>query len=75
MARRLDGAVSIDRAPLLVKQADPRGLAESIVRALKSKDLREQAAGLNAKRIAEGAEYKACMLQASAFYKRVVSGS
>jgi glycosyltransferase involved in cell wall biosynthesis len=58
---------------LLTDATDPVRLAESIVRALKNKDLREQAAGLNAKRIAEGAEYKACMSQASAFYERVIS--
>jgi glycosyltransferase involved in cell wall biosynthesis len=58
---------------LLTDATDPVRLAESIVRALESKDLREQAAGLNAKRIAERAEYKACMSQASAFYERVIS--
>ncbi|MGD8406811.1 MAG: glycosyltransferase family 4 protein [Anaerolineales bacterium] len=57
---------------LLTDPTDPRKFAESIVRGLKSKNLREQAAGLNAKRIAEGAEYNACMLQASAFYERVI---
>jgi glycosyltransferase involved in cell wall biosynthesis len=57
---------------LLTDPTDPHKLAESIIRALKSKNLREQAAGLNAKRIAEGAEYNACMSQASAFYERVV---
>ena len=57
---------------LLTDPADPRRLAETIVRGLKSKDLRKQAAGLNAKRIAEGAEYNACMSQASAFYQRVI---
>jgi len=57
---------------LLTDATDSFSLAESIVRALKSKDLRKQAAGLNAKRIADGAEYNACMLQASAFYQRVI---
>jgi len=60
---------------LLTDATDPGGLAESIVRALKSKNLREQAAGLNAKRIADGAEYNACMSQASTFYQRVISKS
>jgi glycosyltransferase involved in cell wall biosynthesis len=57
---------------LLTDATDHVRLAESIVRALKSKDLREQAAGLNAKRIAERAEYNACMSQASAFYERII---
>jgi len=57
---------------LLTDATDHVRLAESIVRALKSKDLREQAAGLNAKRIAEKAEYNACMSQASAFYQRII---
>ena len=57
---------------LLTDATDPRRLAESIVRALKSKDLRKQAAGLNAKRIAEGAEYNACMSQTLSFYQRII---
>jgi len=57
---------------LLTDATDHIRLAESIVRALKSKDLREQAAGLNAKRIVERAEYNACMSQASAFYERII---
>jgi len=57
---------------LLIDPTDPRRLAESILRALKNKNLREQAAGLNAKRIADEAEYNACMSQASVFYQRVI---
>ena len=60
---------------LLTDPTDPRRLAEAIIRALKSKDLREQAAGLNAKRIAERAEYNACMSQASSFYQRIIRNS
>jgi glycosyltransferase involved in cell wall biosynthesis len=60
---------------LLTDATDPHKLAESIIRALKSKDLREQAAGLNAKRIAEGAEYNTCMSQASSFYQRIIRNS
>ena len=56
---------------LLTDATDPGMLAESIIRALKSKDLREQAAGLNAKRISEKAEYYACMRQAETFYQNV----
>ena len=43
---------------LLTDATNPHRLAESIIRALKSKDLRGQAAGLNAKQIAERAEYQ-----------------
>jgi glycosyltransferase involved in cell wall biosynthesis len=57
---------------LLTDSTDPHRLAESILRALKSKDLRKQAAGLNAKRIMEGAEYNACMSQASSFYRSLI---
>ena len=60
---------------LLTDPTDPNRLAESIIRALKNKDLREQAAGLNAKRIADRAEYNACMSQASAFYQRIIRDS
>ena len=60
---------------LLTDATNPQRLAESIVRALKSKDLRKQAAGLNAKRIAEEAEYNACMSQASSFYERIIRTS
>jgi glycosyltransferase involved in cell wall biosynthesis len=60
---------------LLTDATEPERLAESIVRALKSKDLRKQAAGLNAKRITEEAEYNACMLQASSFYQRIIRKS
>jgi glycosyltransferase involved in cell wall biosynthesis len=57
---------------LLTDPTSPQMLAESILRALKSKDLRKQAAGLNAKRIAEGAEYNTCMSQALSFYQRII---
>jgi glycosyltransferase involved in cell wall biosynthesis len=58
---------------LLTDATDPRRLAESIVMALKSKDLREQAAGLNAKRIEEGAEYQTCMKKAADFYENLTA--
>jgi len=57
---------------LLTDATDSHRLAESILRALESKDLREQAAGLNAKRIAEKGEYYGCMRQAEAFYQGVI---
>jgi len=56
---------------LLTDATDPHRLAESIARALKNKDLREQAADLNTKRIMEGAEYQACMKKADIFYKNL----
>jgi len=56
---------------LLTDSTDPERLTESIVRALKSKDLREQAAGLNAKRIAEKGEFNACMRQVETFYQNI----
>jgi glycosyltransferase involved in cell wall biosynthesis len=56
---------------LLTDATDPDRLAESIVRALKSKDLREQAAGLNVKRVGEDAEYQSCMKKADDFYKNL----
>lgn len=59
---------------LLTDATNPRRLAESMIMALKDKDLRGQAAGLNVKRIAEGAEYNTCMAQASTFYERIVQG-
>lgn len=57
---------------LLTDATDEHRLAESIICALKSKDLREQAAGLNMKRIEEKAEYNACMSQVSSFYQRII---
>lgn len=60
---------------LLTDATDPLRLAASIVKALKNKDLRERAAGLNARRITEGAEYNACMSQASTFYQRIIRNS
>lgn len=53
---------------LLTDATDPHRLAGSIVKALKSKDLRKQAAGLNAKLIEERAEYQVCMKKADIFY-------
>jgi glycosyltransferase involved in cell wall biosynthesis len=56
---------------ILTDATNAHRLAESIIRALKNKDLREQAAGLNAKRIADGTEYQACMKKAEIFYKNL----
>lgn len=57
---------------LLVDSASPRALADGILSALESKDLREQAAGLNANIIATRAEYGACMAQIEGFYKKII---
>jgi len=57
---------------LLTDATNPKKLAGSIVRALKNKDLRERAAGLNAKRIAENGEYNACMRQVETFYQNII---
>jgi glycosyltransferase involved in cell wall biosynthesis len=54
---------------LLTDATDPGRLAGTIVKALKSKNLRESAAGLNAKRVAEEVEYQACMKKARDFYR------
>lgn len=59
----------------LIDPSNPEQLAESMIRALHNKNLREQAAGLNAKRIAEKGEYFACMAKAELFYESLVSRS
>ncbi len=59
---------------LLTDPTDPRKLAESMLRALKSKDLRKQAAVLNKEIIKERAEYYTCMNLAGTFYERVLTG-
>lgn len=57
---------------LLVDASNPRALADGILAALESKDLREQAAGLNANLIAARADYRNCMAQAEGFYQKVI---
>lgn len=57
----------------LVDATNPGRLAEAILKALASKDLRKQAAGLNIKRIAENGEYETCMRQAVNFYKSIIN--
>ncbi len=54
---------------LLVDASDPNALAEAMLEALTSKGLRNRAAGLNAKHIAEKAEYSTCMAQVRTFYE------
>jgi glycosyltransferase involved in cell wall biosynthesis len=59
------------RNGLLVEASNPRAIADGILTALENKNLREQAAGLNADIIATRAEYGACMAQIEGFYKKL----
>jgi glycosyltransferase involved in cell wall biosynthesis len=56
---------------LLTDATDPNRLAESIVDALRDKNLREKAAKQNSQIIKEHAEYNACMKLAGSFYERI----
>ena len=56
---------------LLVDAGDPSALASAIVRAIKNKDLRAQAAGQNEAIIASRAEYTRNMAKVEEFYKNV----
>jgi glycosyltransferase involved in cell wall biosynthesis len=58
---------------LLSDTTDPEKLAESMISALKNKDLRRNAANQNSKIIKERAEYNACMKLAGGFYERLCS--
>ena len=65
--------ITDDKNGLLVDATDPQSLANGMLEALGKKNLREKAAGLNQKIIAERAEYTRCMAQAEKFYQRVAS--
>jgi glycosyltransferase involved in cell wall biosynthesis len=56
----------------LVDPASPQALAEAVIRALKDPDLRLQAAQINARLIAERAEYYSVMRQAEDFYHQIL---
>lgn len=56
---------------LLIDPGDPSALAAAIVRAIKNKDLRVQAAGQNEALIASRAEYAHNMARAEEFYRSV----
>jgi glycosyltransferase involved in cell wall biosynthesis len=56
---------------LLVDSASPRAIANGILTALENKDLREQAAGLNAKIIASRAEYATNMKRVIELYEMI----
>jgi len=58
---------------LLFDSKNPQSIANSILLALKNKDLRRKAAGLNAELISERAEYGANMKRVADFYQRVTS--
>lgn len=58
---------------LLVDSGDPSALAESIVKAIKNKDLRAQAAGQNETLIASRAGYTRNMASAESFYRKVIT--
>ncbi|OQY80955.1 MAG: hypothetical protein B6D40_11845, partial [Anaerolineae bacterium UTCFX3] len=58
---------------LLVDPADPSALAGAVVRAIKDKDLRVRAAGLNREIIANRAEYTRNMARAESFYREVIT--
>jgi len=57
---------------LLVDPADPRALADAIIRAIRDKDFRWTAQAVNLHMVAERAEYSAVMAQAEAFYQEVL---
>jgi glycosyltransferase involved in cell wall biosynthesis len=58
---------------LLADANDPRSLADAMLDALKNKDLRKQAAGLNKTIIAGRAEYAHNMKLAGGFYERIAA--
>ncbi|MBV6395339.1 MAG: D-inositol-3-phosphate glycosyltransferase [Anaerolineales bacterium] len=58
---------------LLIDAGSPSALANAIIKAIKNKDLRAKAAGLNQKRIAERAEYARNMQRAGEFYQEVIA--
>ena len=57
---------------LLVDSGNPSSLANAIIKAIKNKDLRANAAGLNHEIITSRAEYKRNMARVEEFYRRVI---
>ncbi len=57
----------------LIDSGSPFELASAIVKAIKNKDLRAKAAGLNQAMIAERAEYARNMAKAESFYQQVIT--
>ncbi len=60
---------------LLVDPKDPQSIADAIVLGLEREDLRQDAAGLNAKMISARAEYGVNMKRVGEFYNTVISNS
>jgi glycosyltransferase involved in cell wall biosynthesis len=58
---------------LLIDPANPVALAEAILKAIKNKDLRARAAGLNLEIITSRAEYARNMTRVESFYQEVVT--
>jgi glycosyltransferase involved in cell wall biosynthesis len=66
--------ITPDENGLLFDSNDPRSIADAIIRAIESKNLRDKAAGLNQEIIAARAEYKSNMAKAEEFYTRIMKG-
>jgi len=58
---------------LLTDAADPRSIAEAVLRALQNRNLRKHAAQENSSLIQARAEYHACMAQAGTFYSGLLA--
>ncbi len=57
---------------LLFDSSDPQAIAAALLSALKNEDLRRRAAGLNARLVAERAEYEKNMKRVEEFYKAII---
>jgi glycosyltransferase involved in cell wall biosynthesis len=57
---------------LLVDPSDEQALAGAVLRGLSDEGLRQRAAEVNRRLVAERADYAACMAQAASFYERVL---
>ncbi len=60
---------------LLVNPNDPQSIADAVLLGLEREDLRQEAAGLNAKIISARAEYEMNMKKVARFYKTVIGNS
>jgi glycosyltransferase involved in cell wall biosynthesis len=65
--------ITPDENGLLFDSANPQSIADAILTAIQNKNLREKAAGLNQKIIAERAEYGKNMEKVERFYEGVVT--
>jgi glycosyltransferase involved in cell wall biosynthesis len=64
-----------DENGLLFDPTNPRSIADTLLSAIKNRDLRSKAAGLNQNIVAARAEYKQNMRKAEIFYEDVVRNS